>query len=387
MERYVPRVLVGSDEREPFAGSDASTRAAFNRLIKDKIDRTIDCCHEALARAARRVGLRLADIDYVVLVGGSSRVPLVREAVQAAFCSPDRPEHVRCPAPLLHEPDLCVAYGAALRAASHGTRYLFPVRNAEDRTKDAIELELHVTSPACTRETAYQAAGVVRLRAGQTGSSFFDIREGGSVRIRSLATGLVEEAFLDAHGAFAQELELAAETDNALEWTVCDADARECARIVTMVRHQAAGRPMGQGVLSTQLIVKPLSIEVLTRVRQRVKQTVAPVGAALPGVFQCICRTSDQSGRIVVPIFEENRVVKQLVIDGLDPCLPVGSPVEVELSIDCKHVIAVSVRVRGAGGLLRSLRDGHGRTASAVTTPDAGRHRRGGAGAERRWKS
>ena len=29
--------------------------------------------------------------------------------------------------PLLHEPDLCVAYGAALRAATHGTRYLFPL--------------------------------------------------------------------------------------------------------------------------------------------------------------------------------------------------------------------------------------------------------------------
>ena len=77
------------------------------------------------ARASRGCGWR--DIDYVILVGGSSRVPLVRETVRAAFCNADLPEHVRSLDPLLHEPDLCVAYGAALRAATHGTRYLFPV--------------------------------------------------------------------------------------------------------------------------------------------------------------------------------------------------------------------------------------------------------------------
>src|SRR5262249_58454790 len=100
-------------------------RAAFNRLIKDKVDRTIDCCHEAQARAKDKCGLRLGEIDHVILVGGSSRVPLVRETVRAAFCNPGLAEHVRQVEPLLHEPDLCVAYGAALRAATHGTRYLF----------------------------------------------------------------------------------------------------------------------------------------------------------------------------------------------------------------------------------------------------------------------
>ena len=74
-------------------------------------------------------------------------MPLVRETVRAAFCNPDLPEHVRCLEPLLHEPDLCVAYGAALRAATHGTRYLFP-----RRTAGRSELELHLTSPANTRE-------------------------------------------------------------------------------------------------------------------------------------------------------------------------------------------------------------------------------------------
>src|SRR5262249_52875747 len=91
------------------------------------------------------------------------------------------------------------------------------------------------------------------------------------------------------------------------------------------------------------LITKPLQIEVLNRARQRVKQVVAPIGATLPATFACTCRTVDQSGRIVVPIFEENRVIKQMVIRDLDPWLPIGSPVEVELAID------VRVRVKESG--------------------------------------
>jgi hypothetical protein len=236
----------------------------------------------------------------------------------------------------LHEPDLCVAYGAALRAATHGTRYLFAGGGP------APELELHVTSPANVRETAYQLTGVVRAKAEGW-------LEGGSVRVRSLATGLTDEAFLDDRGGFAQDLELQPETDNALELAVCDGEGREAARVVVTVRCQREARALGQAVLPTQLITKPLQIEVLNGSRQRVKQVVAPVGAPLPGVFQCVCRTRDQAGRILVPIFEENRIVKQMAIDDLDPNLPVGSPVEVEFAIDVKHNIEVRVRVRQDG--------------------------------------
>jgi molecular chaperone DnaK len=340
-ERYVPGLVTDAEGRA--VGLEARVdRATFQRLIKDKVDRTIDCCREALARARERAGIGLAEIDYVVLVGGSSRVPLVRETVRTAFCNARLPEYVRCLEPLLHEPDLCVAYGAALRAATHGTRYRF----AED-------LELHWTSPVNTRDARYQATGVVRTRPSGDGaapSSMHPDLEGGSVRIRSLATGLSDEAFLDDHGTFAQELELQPETDNALELAVCDGAGREVAQVVATVRHQAAARSLGQAVLPTQLITKPLQIEVLNRARQRVKQVIAPIGATLPGVFQCTCRTHDQAGRVVVPIFEENRVIKQMVLADLDPDLPVGSPVEVELAIDVKHAIEVRVRVRSGEG-------------------------------------
>jgi molecular chaperone DnaK len=361
VERYLPGLIANA----PGGRLDLEAtvdRATFNRLIREKVDRTIDCCHEALARAKERAGLGLKEIDYVVLVGGSSRVPLVRDTVRAAFCNPDLPEQVRCLEPLLHEPDLCVAYGAALRAAGHGTRYLFPPAfedrgsKIEDRGSN-WDLELHLTSPANTRDAHHLVTGVVRLcdpRSSildpQSSRSSISDLDGASVRIRALATGLTDEAFLDARGTFAQEVELQPETDNALELAVCDGAGREVARVVTCVRHRGEARPLGPAVLPTQIITKPLQIEVLNRARQRVKQVVAPIGATLPGTFHCTCRTTDQSGRIVVPVFEENRIVKQMVLDDLDPLLPVGSPVAVEFDIDVKHTIAVRLRVRERHG-------------------------------------
>jgi molecular chaperone DnaK len=341
VERYLPDLVCDADGRGVTLEASVE-RGLFHRLIRDKVDRTIDCCREALSRARERAGLSLSDIDYVILVGGSSRVPLVCDTVRAAFCNPALPEHVRCLEPLLHEPDLCVAYGAALRAATHGTRYLFPVQNERE---SSATLELHFTSPVNAREERYPATGMVHFHPDEKPSSLLHSLEGGSVRIRSLATGLTDEAFLDERGTFAQELELQAETDNALELAVCDGAGQELAQAVVVVRHQSGARQLGQAVLPTQLITKPLQIEVLSRGGQRVKQIVAPVGATLPGVFHCTCRTHDQSGRVVVPIFEENRVVKQMVIDNVDPALSIGSPVEVEFAIDVKHAITVHIRI------------------------------------------
>jgi molecular chaperone DnaK len=339
VRREVPELL--RDGQGTAVGLDVEVdRATFHRLIKEKVDRTIDCCHEALRRARDKAGIRLADIDYVVLVGGSSKIPLVRETVRTAFCNPNLPEQARSPEPLLHEPDLCVAYGAALRAAGYGTRYLL-----------GGGLEVHLTSPRNVQETAYRLTGVVRPwpREASEGHPAVDL-EGASVRVECPATGLVEEAFLDARGSFEQPVELRPDQDNAFRLTVCDPAGRDQARVDFTARHHSAARPLGQGVLPTQLITKPLQIEVLQRrSHTRTRLVVAPVGAGLPGTFACTCRTVDQSGRIVVPIYEENRLIKQMVIEQIDPDLPAGTPVEVEFGIDVKHNIQVQVKVRDGG--------------------------------------
>ncbi len=57
------------------------TREAFDALIEPMVARSLKACR----RAVRDSGMELEDVHAVVMVGGSTRVPRVREAVAEAF--------------------------------------------------------------------------------------------------------------------------------------------------------------------------------------------------------------------------------------------------------------------------------------------------------------
>jgi molecular chaperone DnaK len=79
------------------------TRTEFEALISDLVERTVAPCKHALKDA----GLKPEDIEEVVLVGGSTRVPLVRRRVQEVFHREPQSEL---------NPDEVVALGAAVQA-------------------------------------------------------------------------------------------------------------------------------------------------------------------------------------------------------------------------------------------------------------------------------
>ena len=57
------------------------SRAKFDQITSDLVKRSIDPCKSALKAA----GLKISDIDEVILVGGSTRIPAVQDAVQKFF--------------------------------------------------------------------------------------------------------------------------------------------------------------------------------------------------------------------------------------------------------------------------------------------------------------
>jgi molecular chaperone DnaK len=80
------------------------TRAKFEQLIDDLAQSTVDPCRQALKDA----GLSTSDIDEVVLVGGSTRIPIIQSIVKDYF---NRDPHKGV------NPDEVVAMGAAIQGA------------------------------------------------------------------------------------------------------------------------------------------------------------------------------------------------------------------------------------------------------------------------------
>ncbi len=100
----------------PFITADATgpkhldlslTRAKFNELTADLVEATMNPVRQAMSDA----GLKPSDIDKVLLVGGSSRIPAVQDAVKG-FMGKDPFKGIN--------PDECVAIGAAIQGGVLG---------------------------------------------------------------------------------------------------------------------------------------------------------------------------------------------------------------------------------------------------------------------------
>jgi molecular chaperone DnaK len=91
-------------ESGPVSLSETITRAKFEDLTKDLLDRTKKPFEDVI----REAGIKVSDIDHVVLVGGSTRMPAVSELVKQETGGKEPNKGVN--------PDEVVAVGAALQA-------------------------------------------------------------------------------------------------------------------------------------------------------------------------------------------------------------------------------------------------------------------------------
>lgn len=112
-------VLSNSDEvhlRKPAIFEDQSgelvdldlilDRPTFESLISEKINYTVELCRETLDNS----GFNVDQIDKILMVGGSTYIPLVAKRLKEEFGKE----------PQFLEPDLCVAIGASVQAAQFG---------------------------------------------------------------------------------------------------------------------------------------------------------------------------------------------------------------------------------------------------------------------------
>jgi actin-like ATPase involved in cell morphogenesis len=140
------------------------TRAEFEDLIRPTVAGTV----EALLRTVRSAGLRPAELDAALLVGGSARIPLVAELVAA---------RLDCPVLVEPDPEATAARGAAVAAlalvgealAWDGAQVAAPMTAPARSTaqvpmpREPMSQESMVREPA--RGASYEQGSVVRQPA------------------------------------------------------------------------------------------------------------------------------------------------------------------------------------------------------------------------------
>lgn len=104
VEIRIPDVLVGEDG-ETRSLEHTITAVEFGALVQDLVQRTFKVCDEALQQA----NMTVRDLDGIILVGGPTRLPIIRDAVTNYFQQEPKADV---------DPDEVVAMGAAIHAAS-----------------------------------------------------------------------------------------------------------------------------------------------------------------------------------------------------------------------------------------------------------------------------
>ena len=155
--------VLRDEDDQPLGLERTISRAEFSQLTQDLIMRTFKVCDEALQQS----DLTVRDLDGVILVGGPTRLPVIREAVQHYFQQEPRVDV---------DPDEVVSMGAAIHAASL-------VGEAQDSMLlDVTPLDLRIGVAGGLAEPVIERNTPVPIEQTRTFTTAQDHQE--SVRIR-----------------------------------------------------------------------------------------------------------------------------------------------------------------------------------------------------------
>jgi molecular chaperone DnaK len=310
--------LITDDNGRRVAVRTTYTRRQFDDLIRPKVAQTLPKIDRALEEAGRDI----TQVDAIVMVGGSSYVPLVQEMVTEHCCRGQR--RARCDGPELHSPDLCVGMGAALKAASlgrimrpeSGPAVLFDGYGTSAQRTTAVPVEVldpGVKLPADGAELATPTGSAIRGRVvGPTRALFADV---------PLAENQVSQ--------FSLRLRAAA--------------GREPVRIDFALRHD----PRFMQPLSVNASVTVLSYRLSLDVRdpdtrQVYRHELAPKLTALPNEFTHRLAFPGNTETLEFRVYGDEQHIKTFHV-RVPRGLPQGSPIDLKVAIDGSH----KVRCRG----------------------------------------
>lgn len=295
--------IFDDDQGHPVNLQEEITRQQFVALIQDLLDGTITGpggegetkgCNMTLAEA----GLRVEQLDEILLVGGSSAGPWIRELMQRHWGRDAQ----------LYEPDLCVGIGAAIHAST------LP----EEVRGESCRVELDVPKQSVLE--CINVAGRI-LPAGTTALP------AGLHALLSNPQGKKVQADVAPDGRFLfPEVELVPEAVTAFTLVVADREGRALAQHRFEVTHAPEGGGEAVGVLT--VLPKPLYVEV-----QAGMKPLAEEGAMLPAHCEIELTRTNEDDTIEIRLFQERDLIGAVIIKDVPREAPIGSKVKLAVDI------------------------------------------------------
>ena len=313
---------------EPVVFETMLERPELEEIARPIIERTFLHCDEAIARAKERAGISLADVDAVILAGGSTHMPLVRELVARELCgrpAPDaeRRERVKCAEPVYEEVDTVVALGAAVRAAAVGGM----VVHDEART---VKISLRGTG----------STSASRLSVGGSVESLVPEVDLRGARVVLTAGDYEDATDLSAEGAFAfTRIPLQADAETDFSFEVYDAaGVLRGAAGRSLAHHNEQAKPTGGAATKVQNN-KLITMEV-RKDEETTQFHLVEVLEDLPCEKSYDFRHPGGVGTVELRLFQEGRPI-QVVEVPVPPSTPRDTPIRMRVVMTENYAIAV----------------------------------------------
>jgi actin-like ATPase involved in cell morphogenesis len=278
------------DQRRETVDIDLTlTRSDFDRLIGDFIAITIECTQQVL----RKSGVSADSIDRILLVGGSSRMPIVKEELEKICNRPIQ----------LADPDLIVARGAAIRA-----RALMPppLRVKDGQSPLAIE---------CPTETPEERVAIRGDLGKEVGGHAYLLQDGREVGDAPIAAGRFTFT----------AVRLEQNTINRFHVEAVDEREQVIAEHDFVIRHDERAADV---VRLGAKVTKPIRA-----LGTRGYQLLFPEGTVLPCTGPFICRRATNDDHIDIEFYEGDRHLATLHIANVDPALPISAQIDLTVTV------------------------------------------------------
>ncbi|WP_158574006.1 Hsp70 family protein [Streptomyces triticagri] len=286
-------------------------RTELEDLLRPHLETAADHCERTL----RRAGLTPTDVDEIVMVGGSSRIPLAGALLRERFGRE----------PVLLHPDLAIAAGAALKAA--------------EATERGTYLELD--RPEADGEVADISGRVLpgRLLPDPAGASVLLVSDDGTHRTEETAGPSGSFLFPD--------VPLTPGTENGFTVRLLAAGREIEARRVTVTSAGPATAPVTGDVLAHDF-----SVELADGLHR-----IVASGVRLPHRTGFRLQTATQGSYLSIRLYEGLMHIGSVEIADVPRSLPVGTDVEVSVTFEAGWTIEAAVAIPAIGAAATAVID------------------------------